>query len=216
MQRILFFVIVCASLFYACDNRELQEEVDDSGIRTEYYVDKSTGLKEGLLRQFNDKGVLIAEENYVAGELHGERKLYNEQGIVVIREQYKNNEFEGEYRNYHDDGTLKQQGKYINGAMNETWKAYYPNGSLREVVTFVENQENGPFREWYETGKPKASGTYLNGDNEHGTLHLYETDGTLRKVMTCDRGRCSTVWASDSTGLAPVGVDMSLPVEDSE
>lgn len=204
----LLFILLFAT---ACDGLEKIEETDDFGTRTEYKADPETGLKEGPLRQYNKDGQLIAEENYVGGELNGERKLYFPDGKLAVQENYDMGTFAGEYKNYSEDGKLSHKGNYINGAMNEEWIAYYPDGKIKEIVNFENNEENGPFREWYPDGTPKASGNYLKGDKEHGVLHLYEEDGSLKKVMNCAAGMCTTIWTPDSTGVAPPEVDMTMP-----
>ena len=72
--------------------------------------------------------------------------------------------------------------------------AWYPNGQMKEKVTFSNNEENGAFEEWYENGKLKATGNYLDGDNEDGTLKLYDTLGQLERILECQRGACRTTW----------------------
>lgn len=197
---------------YACgDGLETKEETDALGFRLEYKVDPETGLKQGPQRQFDPQGRLTIEENYLDGMLEGKRSIYTPAGRVIVEENYKAGEFDGDYIAYDSTGVISGKGQYIDGAMNRAWYRFYPNGKVKEVVTFVDNSESGPFREWYENGEPKASGEYINGDNEHGILHLYAETGGLERVMNCDEGVCRTVWTPDSTGVAPQGVDMTMP-----
>ncbi|MFT6485566.1 MAG: antitoxin component YwqK of YwqJK toxin-antitoxin module, partial [Neolewinella sp.] len=132
-------------------------------------------------------------------------------GKVIVEENYKADEFDGDYITYDSTGVISGKGQYLDGAMNRAWYRFYPNGKVKEAVTFVDNSESGPFREWYESGQPKASGAYINGDNEHGNLHLYAESGELERVLNCNEGACTTVWTSDSTGAVPQGVDMTMP-----
>lgn len=210
---------LCASFTFvlllgltACgDGLEQAEETDALGYRTEYRVDPETGLKQGTLKQYGPAGNLISEENYIDGQLDGERTLYHENGQPDIVEHYVMGEFEGEYLTYDSTGTLISQGQYIDGAMNKAWFFYYPNGAIRRSVNFENNEENGPFRDWYANGQPKASGTLIEGDYEHGILHKYDENGELERVMNCDRARCKTSWTRDSTHTPPPGVDMTKP-----
>lgn len=206
LTLLAFFLSACG------DRLEVKEETDALGYRLSYTVHPETKLKEGLLQQFNPKGELMMEENYADGKLQGVRKIYTPEGVQIVEENYTAGQFDGDYITYDSTGVISGRGQYIGGAMNRAWYQFYPNGNVKEVVTFVDNNENGPFREWYENGKPKASGKYLNGDNEHGTLHLYAETGELERVMNCDQGACMTFWTPDSTGVAPAGVDMTMPV----
>jgi antitoxin component YwqK of YwqJK toxin-antitoxin module len=189
----------------------MKEETDALGFSLVYKIDPETAMKEGVLQQFDPQGRLVMEENYLDGRLEGKRRIYTPEGTVIVEENYKADKFDGDYTTYDSTGVISGKGQYIDGAMNRAWFLFYPNGKVKEVVTFVDNAENGPFREWYESGKPKASGEYLNGDNEHGTLHLYAETGELERVMNCDQGACLTFWTADSTGVAPQGVDMTMP-----
>lgn len=213
MFRSLLLLLFVATFATACDGLERVSLTDEFGTRTEYKTDPETGLKEGTLRQYDKEGKLTTEEYYVHGVLDGERKLYYPDGKVAVHENYDMGQFAGEYKNYSEDGKISHKGNYINGAMNEDWTAYYPDGKIKEVVRFENNEENGPFREWYPNGSPKASGNYLNGDKEHGILHLYEEDGSLKKVMNCNSGMCATIWTPDSTTVAPTEVNMAMPTE---
>ena len=212
MFRSFFLLTFCSLFLYACgDGLELKEQTDDLGYRSEFKQDPETGLRQGVAREYDPEGNLSIEEHYLDGELHGTRLLYAPTGQIVVEENYENGKFAGKYLNYDEHGELTIRGQYVAGAMAEDWYTFHTDGSVKEVVVFKDNAENGPFREWYADGKPKASGTYLNGDNEHGTLHLYAKSGGLERVMECNEGVCSTVWTPDSTSAAPAAPDMSQP-----
>ena len=206
-------LLFCLTLL-ACGNLETMEETDDQGYRTEYTVDPETKEKQGESREYAPSGALLVEENYAAGALNGTRKVYNIDGSIATQENYVAGELEGPYSSYDSLGRLSMAGEFDGGVMAGKWHGYYEDGALKEEVTFAENAEQGPFREWYPDGTPKASGSYLDGDQEHGTLHLYAETGELERVMNCDRGRCQTFWTPDSTGVAPEVVDMVLPTTD--
>lgn len=212
MRHSLFLLTLCSLFLYACgDGLELKEETDDQGYRVEYRQDPESGLKQGVAREYDPDGNLTTEENYLDGELQGNRLLYAPNGQIVVEENYENGKFQGEYLNYDLQGNLTLRGQYVEGAMADKWTSYYPDGSISEIVTFVDNSENGPFKEWYANGKPKASGAYLRGDNEHGTLHLFAESGGLERVMECNEGICSTVWTTDSTTAPPAAPEMKQP-----
>ena len=48
--------------------------------------------------------------------------------------------------------------------------------------------------EYFRNGNLKAEGSYLDGDNEHGLLKLYDETGRLIRKMECEQGVCRTFW----------------------
>lgn len=188
--------IGCILLLVACNSRvKTVEEVDESGFKSVYTLDKETEQKSGPMRLYDDQGKLVEEANYKNDQLDGLRVLYNEAGDTANVETYLNGKFEGPYRSYHEGGKqIKISGNYVNNAMSGKWYKFYSGGQKKEVVTFADNQENGPFQEWFEDGTLAAEGSYKSGDNEHGRLRIYNEDGTLNRVMDCIEGRCESIW----------------------
>ncbi|MCB0689399.1 MAG: toxin-antitoxin system YwqK family antitoxin [Saprospiraceae bacterium] len=186
------------SIFIACSPIQQVEIKDDSGQLTEsYQIDKKTGQKEGEYRRYSN-GRLVEIANYSADTLHGIRTLFSSEGIKEIEEWYDKGTYEGSYQTFYPGGQVKLEGQYINGSMEGEWKKYYESGQLMENVVMHENEENGPFVEYWENGNLKAEGTYLDGDNEHGELKLYDEQGALEKTMQCERGICHTTWKRET------------------
>ena len=174
---------------------ETIEVKNDAGQIVEKYQRHTENLmRDGLLERFDDAGKLMESEHYKNDTLHGIRTIYFENGKPQYIENYSNGKFEGEYRAFHESGELKLIGEYQDNAMQGEWKGYHPNGQLKELVQFVNNQENGAFIEYHDNGKLAAEGSYLNGDNEHGELKLYDENGELKRIMDCDVGVCKTRW----------------------
>ncbi|MCP9234990.1 toxin-antitoxin system YwqK family antitoxin [Lewinella sp. JB7] len=182
--------------------RDLEEETDALGFRTEYEVDPATGQRQGYGRRYDPAGNLVAEENYVNDQLDGTRTAYYPDGKPEIVENYRNGRFEGEYLTYDSLGHLRMRGTYVDGAMGKVWTRYYPDGGVREVVTFADNRENGPFREWHENGQASAAGAYLDG-KEEGTLFVFDATGSLTAVRDCRQGVCTTQWRREDGGDPP-------------
>jgi antitoxin component YwqK of YwqJK toxin-antitoxin module len=190
--------VVLVTLISCSSNQELvQERKEENRFVEEYHKDPRTGLREGPAQSYDPQGRLESESMYRNGLLHGSRKIYDETGALIIEEHYRKGKFHGLYTTYYQDGEVKLQGKYKDGAMMGTWKQYYPNGALMEIVRFENNLENGPFKEYHENGRIKTKGHYLNGDNEHGELLMYDEEGNLVKRMECLEGVCETKWTAD-------------------
>lgn len=201
MKQQLLTISALVLLFAACKSKmEQVEHVNSYGYTEKYTRDKETYAKEGLYQQYDEQKRLIEEAQYTNDTLHGMRVLYHEQGDTQIVEHYQYGRFEGPYRTYYERGALQQEGQYADNEMVGVWKRYYQNGQLMEKVKFENNVENGPFEEYYENGNLKAEGTYLNGDNEHGLLKLYDEKGELMRKMKCDRGVCHTEWEKGESG----------------
>jgi antitoxin component YwqK of YwqJK toxin-antitoxin module len=150
--------------------------------------------RQGVYTSFYANGQKREAAAYDNDTLHGQRIFFYETGDTQFVAQLVRGEYEGLYREYYEDGTLKQTGQYVGNEMSGQWKTYYPNGQLKEVVPFVYGAENGPFVEYHENGQLSAEGAKLDGDNDHGSLKLYDEAGQLFREMDCVRGRCHTVW----------------------
>ncbi len=187
-------------LWQACQESASLEEVtmrDEYGYTLIYTRRKADQAKEGWYRRYDTQNRKVEEAHYQNDTLDGLRILYYESSDTMSVETYRKGLFEGPFRAYHENGQLKTLGRYVNNAIEGEWLSYYPNGQLREVVTFQHGAENGPFKEYYPNGQLKAEGAYLDGDNEHGELKLYNEDGSLQRVMLCNRGVCRTIAAGD-------------------
>lgn len=187
---ISFFLLVVLT---GCRSTELITVRNDEGVVIEEYsVNKETQERQGEYKAYDDKGKLIEAASYKDGQLQGIRTVYFEDGKTQAIENYEGGEFEGAWIGYYKTGAIELEGNYVNNEMTGIWKRFYPDGKLMEEVSFSENNENGPFKEYYPDGKLKAEGNYLDGDNEHGELKLYDEEGNLERIMDCDRGRCIT------------------------
>jgi antitoxin component YwqK of YwqJK toxin-antitoxin module len=173
-------------------------EQDEFGNTITYKQRKVDAARQGSAQIVNQIGQVIEMANYDADTLNGQRVIFYVTGDTNIVETYRMGLFEGPYRMYYENGTLKQEGQYLNNELVGAWRAYHDNGQLKEEVLFENNEENGPFVEYHANGKLAAEGSYLDGDNEHGELKIYDEEGGLLRTMMCDRGRCQTTWSAET------------------
>ncbi|GIV31338.1 MAG: hypothetical protein KatS3mg029_0689 [Saprospiraceae bacterium] len=195
---------LCAVLtLAACSNLETVETRDDLGRLTERFtVNKETGAREGKYQAFYPDGALKEEAWYRNGSLHGVRKRFYENGNLDFLETYVNGHFEGLYQKYYPNGQLANEGQYIADEMTGTWRRWYESGELMEEVHFEHNLENGPYRFYHKNGQISTEGTFIQGDNDHGELLLYDEQGRLIEKMYCYWGVCATTWRADKGELA--------------
>lgn len=223
-----FIFLLFLGFLASCSGLEDQVTTDDLGFKQVYTIDPETGRKQGEYREYNPDDQLVELAHYHQDVLVGQRLLYGPAGDVQVREEYLNQDFKvakdmedsqlpsavfsGAYEVFYDtENRIKIRGQYIDGAMNGEWLKYYENGQSSENVTFVDNQENGPFKEWHENGKLKATGHYLNGDQEHGEIRLFDESGTLERILQCNTGRCQTSWRVTDGTPAPAPVAYGAP-----
>ena len=195
MKHIWILALGLAFMNFGCKSKvEQVENIDSYGYTERYQRNKSDFAKQGLYQKFDEQGRLMEEAKYQDDTLSGLRALYYETGDTQIVETYQHGIFEGPYRLYYESAQLNMTGRYEANEMTGDWDRYYENGQLMERVRFEANAENGPFIEYYKNGNLKAEGSYLNGDNEHGLLKLYDEEGALKRKMNCEKGICRTFW----------------------
>ena len=198
-HRLVFFFLM-VSLLLGCSGSQLEtvEVETEDGYVEKYSRNKTDFAREGLYSKINSAGITVEEATYKRDTLHGYRILYSEKGDTQVVETYKLGLFSGPYKSFYENGQLELEGMYEGNMMGGEWRRYYDTGELMEVVTFRENEENGPFIEYFRNGNLKAEGHYLNGDNEHGELKLYNEKGELIRKMNCEHGVCRTSWKAES------------------
>ncbi|MEM1320209.1 MAG: toxin-antitoxin system YwqK family antitoxin [Bacteroidota bacterium] len=194
-----FFPILFLALCLAACKGELEtvESEDADGNLIRFTRNTENYARQGVFTRLSPDGQKLEEAHYNNDTLDGQRTIFYPSGKAEIIENYSKGQFAGTFQTFYESGQLQLEGKYSSGAMNGEWRGYYESGQLKEIVRFQDNEENGPFKEFYSNGQPKAEGSYLNGDNEHGELLLYDENGELTKKMNCNHGICRTTWTKD-------------------
>jgi antitoxin component YwqK of YwqJK toxin-antitoxin module len=203
--RTTFLLFLYSLVLSSCQQTKIIEKKNDNGILMERYSiikEKDIEIKHGLYERFDEQGRIAEQSNYKSGKLEGIRKLY-EQGILESEETRVADQFHGPYKGYFPNGQLRMEANYEKDIILGDVKVYYPTGKLKEIVRFADNVETGPFIEYYENGNLKAEGNYKQSDGpvEDGELKLYDSTGTLIRIMDCELGKCITKWTKDTTSL---------------
>jgi len=181
---------------------------EDSTFKVIYQIEKNTGKKYGIYKEYNvATNNLIAERNYKEDKQEGVEKIYFPNGQVDGEFNYKNGVHDGTFKYYYEDGTLKQKGIYINGQIEGVLNSYYPTGALMEEVTHENSLSQGPFKEYNENGTIRAEGKYTSKygreDLEEGALKMYDEEGILIRKMICKEGQCCTIWTLEEGDITP-------------
>jgi len=192
----LFILFISAIILNGCSTSTVEEHDDDGKLLATYQTKE--GIKHGTYIGYNADGSIFEESVYVDGLVHGLRSLFYE-GSKSIKtlETYEHGVMEGLFEEYHRNGKVAFTGMFVNDAMQGVYKKYNESGQLIEEVTFSDSEENGPFKEYHPNGQLAAEGGYLDGDNEHGILKIYDDQGQRVKEMDCNKGICRTTWSKE-------------------
>lgn len=184
--------------FAGCSNKKKVVVRNKQGsVEQEYYVDKDDPDKKiGLYMAYYPSGKPLETSTFNQdGKLDGERTLYFESGKIMVKEHYKNGVYTGPYQSYYENGGLESEGQFADNARTGLWKLYFdnPKNVLKQEVTFKDNMINGPSKEYFTNGKVFAEGNKIEisdgVDVYDGKVQVYDSLGTLLKVITYDKGR---------------------------
>lgn len=113
--------------------------------------------KDSTWRYYSElDGVLLSEENYLAGTRNGVSKTFYPNGNITEVIHYLSGKKEGEWIQYFDDGKVKFKGAYLN------------------------DEKEGPFTGYFSSGKISFSGAYKAGHMDGNWTFYDENGGVMR------------------------------------
>lgn len=131
---------------------------DESSNQTAIYFDPDGKRKDGVYKEYFDRGQLKAETHY-------------KDGIKGLQKQFYEN---GTFKTAHNNGkVLDENGNLINGLH----KVYYDNGKIQSEINYTNGEQDGLYKLYYENGQIKIDGK-VKGFSllEH---KKYDENGTL-------------------------------------
>jgi antitoxin component YwqK of YwqJK toxin-antitoxin module len=87
------------------------EDINDKSLKASYVANYVDGLKEGLVMEYFDTGVIKSRTPYIKGKRHGVVNIYHPNGKLMIQERWKNGEQHG-WQTAHDQ-TGKETGRQL-------------------------------------------------------------------------------------------------------
>ncbi|MGX6591297.1 toxin-antitoxin system YwqK family antitoxin [Cetobacterium ceti] len=128
----------------------------------------------------------VYSEDYVNGELNGEKIWYGEKGEIGLIEPYKDNKLNGIQKTYHlSNGKIRSEITYVDGKVNGpivwyseqgniidkeaivngtgTWVSYWSNGQLREKGQYKNYRRIGSWKRYLKNGELEKEVNYKNG-----------------------------------------------------
>jgi len=200
-MKYLFYLLSFSCVFvFACNSAYEKVDTfrDDGTLEASWIAHRETGERHGEYRQYSRDGILVENANYRNNLLHGSRVLFDEEGRKIIAEEYRNDLLHGKYTAWFPEGGIRYSGQYFENAMHGQWIYYYPSGAVKEEVQFEDSETKGPFTEYFEDGTIKTKGNYVPGELEQDILQMFDSTGTLERLMLCNAGLCITQWTPDS------------------
>lgn len=151
------------------------------------------GLPNGVVRKYDDSGLLKYEGQEVFGSLTGKGKLY-----IQGRPRYEGGmkdgyfsghgkyyvggklKYEGDFvksmedgygKEYDKKGSLVREGEYKQGRQEGKGFMYYPSGAKSYEGSFLRGARSGAGKQYYENGQLKAEGQYEQDLLVNGTYY---------------------------------------------
>jgi antitoxin component YwqK of YwqJK toxin-antitoxin module len=169
------------------------------------------GRPNGLAKEWDIHGNLVAEAEYVLGTRYGRETQYYDNGEKKLEVYYQNGQASGTVTEWYNDGQLMSRGEVLNGKYlgKHTWwypngqieqiidyrdgvaegkvQLWYDDGTLRKSTDFQKGQPNGKSIEWYRNGQKMNESEYVNG-TLHGEFRYWKNDGRLLELKVYEQG----------------------------
>jgi antitoxin component YwqK of YwqJK toxin-antitoxin module len=142
--------------------------------------------KEGNWHIWNEKGTLVADENFKDSLLEGTCKYFFDGGQLLKVETYSRGRLEGPFTEYYDNGKKKAEGVYAAGERDGAFKQWFDSGSLDCEGKYVKGLQDGTWHYMHTDGRPKISVLYKRGKEtkrkyENGTFKEYYEETNIPK-----------------------------------
>ena len=157
---------------------EIKREIDPKTGTLAFKGAYRNGVAEGVHRQYNEDGDVIASKIYKngivlfegivdeEGRKQGPWKWFYETGQLKAKGSYKDNLKVGNWEYYYMDGEIEQSGSYLRGLPDGLWTWLYENGQTWREEEYVMGEEDGPSIEYSDSGSVIAKGSYIEGLKE--------------------------------------------------
>ncbi|WP_299665577.1 toxin-antitoxin system YwqK family antitoxin [uncultured Polaribacter sp.] len=142
--------VIIKTFFEASDSVFVQFFTLKGKIKTEGVLDKRKRV--GNWKYFYPNGILMSEENYKNGTLHGTQLVYYPDGQITEFAEYKNGFLEGVSSKYSSKGVLIEKITYKDGKPNGLAKYFELDGNLKETGIYKDGKRVGKW-EFYLDGE---------------------------------------------------------------
>lgn len=135
----------------------------NNGIVFEYYsngeiksqMTLKDGVREGMVRNFDDKGHLLSTAMYKNDKRNGELINYStENGKPMLKAIFVDDVQEGPVIQYYQEGMLFRESTYKKGRIDGIVKTYWPSGRLKAENYYKMGMPSIELKEYDKSGKP--------------------------------------------------------------
>jgi len=148
----------------------------------------SKGLKQGVWRKTDAKGVLIYEGQFKNNIPQGSFTYYYEDGKIRSQLNYSMDGKVALAVNFYPSGKKMAAGTYRETKKSGIWKYYTENEILAAEETYENGKPAGIWKKFYEDGKILEECPYANGLKE-GISKQYFSDGSLKSEIHFQKGK---------------------------
>lgn len=137
---------------------------------------------EGLVTEYSDKGMKIAETPYTGGQKEGTAKIFADATISITIE-FHSDKRNGLMTHFFPTGAVYKETSYVDDLRQGEEKTYYQNGAAASVLSYENDKLNGLTQNWNEAGVLVFEAEYQDG-LRHGIFNKYYEDGKPYLVQT--------------------------------
>jgi antitoxin component YwqK of YwqJK toxin-antitoxin module len=153
-----------------------------NGIGYDNYGNKIYELKNGcgIVKEYNEDGILLYDGEYKNGVKYGLGKEYNIEKELIYDGSYINGKrSKGKGKEYNFSGRLKYEGEYLNGEWHGNGTEYESNGEISFEGVFKNGKRwKGKGKEYFSFYKIQFKGEYANGE-KNGQGVEYAPNGSI-------------------------------------
>lgn len=133
------------------------------------------------VKYYTSTGIFLSEGK-IKGKLRiGTWKYYERvSGVLIEEEKYENGMLHGMKTSYYQNGKTLQTAMYKNDLLDGKKKMYALNGTIVSEYTYEKGRRNGYFVEYDKKGNKSLTGKYT-ADKPRGVWNYY-TDGKLTRT----------------------------------
>ncbi|MDZ7845577.1 MAG: hypothetical protein U5L96_01670 [Owenweeksia sp.] len=154
---------------------EIKREINPQTGKLAFKGAYRNGKPEGVHRQYDEEGNVIASKIYSDGVVlfegivdeqgrrQGPWKIFYTCGELKAEGSYKDNRKVGKWVYYYRNGDIEQSGNYARGLPDGLWTWYYENGQVWREEEYLMGREDGASVEYSDSGSVLAKGEYIDG-----------------------------------------------------
>ncbi len=137
-----------------------------------YTANWKDGQLDGPSLENFPSGMKKSETFYRFGKKEGVARQWDERGTLLTEESWQNDHLDGQVREFYSDGKPRSLTPYLAGKKNGRYESFNPDGTLATSGEFRDGKLQGPITLHYPAGQPFAECDY-QGDILTGGRLLY-------------------------------------------